>query len=79
LSQNQLYQQLGKPDENASAKGYKEWAGNYWWGTKMLRIGFGENKMDHPPDDIEYKVYVKNWYNPVYSIMIDSDSINNKP
>lgn len=63
----EIYQEIGQPQEDVSAKEYQNWLIRYWWGWKMLKM-ISNNccPLTSKPTDIYYIVHVNGWYKPVY-------------
>jgi hypothetical protein len=67
MSFSQMYQKLGAPQEDASAKDYQQWVEVHWWGKKILKvISVDCCKPASKPSVVIYVVYVDGWYQPVY-------------
>jgi len=67
MNLGEIYQKVGLPQEEASAKDFQEWVDYQWWGVRTLKI-ITPNccAPTSKPDEIIYLVYVNGWYNPVY-------------
>jgi len=67
MSFSQIYQRLGPPQEDASAKDYQQWVESHWWGIKLLKvISVDCCQSASKPSIVMYLVYVNGWYDPVY-------------
>ncbi|MFI3155321.1 MAG: hypothetical protein QX199_04105 [Methylococcaceae bacterium] len=63
----EIYQKIGPPQENLSAKGYQNWLIKQWWGWQMLRVDLQDCcPLKSKPTGIYYIVYVNYWYKPAY-------------
>ncbi len=64
---SQIYQKLGSPQEDASAKDYQQWVELHWWGAKTLKLISADCcKPNSQPSAVIYVVYVNGWYDPVH-------------
>lgn len=74
----EIYQRLGPPQEDVSAKDYQNWVEHHWWGVKMLKIIARDCcEATAKPKTIVYIVYVSGSYNPKYrKIIYKSDTDN---
>lgn len=63
----EIYQEIGLPQENLSAKGYQNWLIKHWWGWQILRMDLQNCcPLTSRPSAIYYIVYVNYWYEPAY-------------
>lgn len=75
----EIYEKLGPPQEDVSAKDYQNWLEYHWWGVKMLKIISSDCcKPTAKPNTVVYIVYVNGWYDPAYRKVI-SKSDNAQP
>jgi hypothetical protein len=64
----EIYEKIGPPQDDASAKQYQNWIEYHWWGTKMLKISASQCcKPSAQPSEIYYIVYAKGKYAPIHS------------
>lgn len=75
MSFQQIYDELGSPDESATAKDYQSWVERKWWGVKLLKVIASDCcKTSNKPDEVIYIVYVNGRYAPIYQETLFSKS-----
>jgi hypothetical protein len=63
----EIYQKIGPPQEDVSAKEYQNWLVYQWWGWQMLTVTSNDCcKLTSKPTNIYYTVHVNGWYKPAY-------------
>jgi len=64
----EIYQKIGLPQEDVSAKGYQNWLSYKWWGWQMLKMDLQDCcPLTSEPTGIYYIVHVNFWYDPAYT------------
>jgi hypothetical protein len=74
---SQIYQRLGAPQEDASAKDFQRWVEVHWWGRKLLMVAAADCcKPTNKPHAVVYIVLVDGWYAPAYQRTLVSHGAN---
>lgn len=73
----QIYQKLGPPQEDVSAKDYQNWLEHHWWGVKILKVISNDCcKSTLKPKAVVYIVHVNGWYEPAFQETIVASENN---